>query len=75
MDEEHRRDVQLEYNRYSAITGMDSSKHFYPKEHYDHYLDSLKQFHVNLKKWKKRNYCGVVCIVAIKKTVKVSVAK
>ena len=75
MDEDHRKDVQQEYNRYSAITGMDSSKHFYPKKHYDLYLDSLKQFHVNLKKWKKRNYCGVVSFVAIKKTVKVPAAK
>lgn len=75
MDEDHRKDVQQEYNRYSAITGMDSSKHFYTKGHYDLYLDSLKQFHKILKKWKKRNYCGVVSIVAIRNTVKVPAAK
>lgn len=63
MDEKHREEVNQEYNRYASITGMDSSTHFYPKEHYGFFLQTLKRFHASLATWKAHNYHGVVFIV------------
>lgn len=62
FDQEHKRVATIDYDRYSVITGTDSKKHFYPKEHYEFFYESLEAFSDQLRKWRNANYHGVVSV-------------